>query len=203
MEAEAHHHRETEVIAASAIFRVSRGQLHAMEEAIATTRTELVESGESEQHKAAVAADLRGYLRLCRDIPNVLQNLWQTTLDLVAARLVDDYPKTAQDLRAAFAEGRQVLHGIADLLRSFEQQGSAVPGAETLHCALQDVQQLEERVFAQWPDFSEQQVAEALAEHERGESLEAAEAFARIAGTDRETWLRRVEERKQGCPIGR
>jgi hypothetical protein len=168
-----------------------------MEEAIAATRTELAESEESEQHKAALAADLRGYLRLCRDIPNVLQNLWQTTLDLVAARLIDDYPKTAQDLRAAFAEGLHVLHGIADLLQSFERQGSAVPGAEALQRAIQDVQRLEERVFAQWPDFSEQQVAEALSEHERGESLDAAEAFAQIAGTDRQTWLRRVEERKR------
>ena len=62
---------------------------------------------------------------------------------------------------------------------------------------IEDVRRMEAGILGRWPHFTDKDMADALSELEGGECLEPAEAFAQIAGVDKETWLQRVEERKR------
>ena len=107
-------------MAGSVLFRVSRDQLHAFDEAIEAAKSDIAEAWKSERHKATIAGNLRGLLRFSQGIPNVLRGLWQSTLDLIAARLIEDYEETGQELRRAFEKGLHILNGL-DGLGSVEQ----------------------------------------------------------------------------------
>jgi hypothetical protein len=51
--------------------------------------------------------------------------------------------------------------------------------------------------FQHWELFSQQAADDALAESARGETLEATDAFAQMAGLSREQWLAKVEAYKR------
>src|SRR5437899_1663672 len=184
-------------MAASVLVRVSRNQLDAFDEAIESAKSDIAEAWKSERHKAIVAGNLRGLLRFSQEIPNVLRHHWQSTLDLIALRLIEDYEETGQELRKAFEKALHILSRLEGLVQSFEQAGGVVEGAEALATRIEDVRRMEAGILGRWPHFTDKDMADALSELEGGECLEPAEAFAQIAGVDKETWLQRVEERKR------
>ncbi len=179
------------------LFRISGGQLQAFEEAIEAAKSDIEDAWKSERQKAAVAGNLRGMVRLCLDIPQTLRNLGNSTLDLIAARLIDDYVQTGQKLHQSFTQGLHILSRIQELVQSFERMGGAVAGAAALEEAITEVRRLEAAVLDHWPDFSEEDLTKARTESEKGVCLDMATAFAQTAGVARETWLRRVEERQR------
>ncbi len=83
-------------------------------------------------------------------------------------------------------------------IQDVEQTGHAVEGARELDAALEAVQNLKDQLFRHWPWFSDEDIALARLEEERGELLDLDDAFAAIAGVDKESWLRRVEGRERG-----
>ena len=184
-------------MAASALFRISRQQLDPFDEAIREAEMEIAEGWKSDHTRATIAAKLRGLIRLSRAIPNVPRDLWQSTLDLMRVRGIEDYEETGRELRQAFEKGLHILHALEGLAHSFQQTGGVVEGAEELSGMIEEVRRVESRFLDNWPKFTDQDRTDALAEHERGECLDASEAFARIAGIDPADWLLRVEKRKQ------
>jgi hypothetical protein len=115
----------------------------------------------------------------------------------MSAGLIENYEETGQELRRSFDKGWHILNELDGLVQSFEQVGGTIEGAETLATRIEQVQRLEASIFDRWPNFTEQDLADALAEHKKGNCLDVADAFAQIAGVDKEAWLRRVEERKR------
>jgi hypothetical protein len=177
-------------------FRIASGQLQVFEEALAAAKNDLTECRNGERQKA-VAANLKGVLRSSLLIPPLLQQLCRSTIDLMVGRLIDDYAETGNRLREAFTRGLHILTGVQVLVQTYQEAGGSVEGAGALDRAIEDVRQLETSTFQHWPDFTGDDIAGARAAQARGECLPLDEAFAQIAGVDRETWLRRVEERKR------
>src|SRR5262249_11804987 len=97
----------------------------------------------------------------------------------------------------AFEKALHILNGLEGLVQAFEQVGGTVEGGEALATRIDEIRRLETGILHSWPSFTDQDQADALAEHKRGECLGAAKAFAQIAGVDEAAWLRRVEERKR------
>jgi hypothetical protein len=136
---------------------------------------------------------LEGMVRLAAAYPRQLADAWKecreslfgtpggcvptAEFEAVRARLQDAF-------RVADASIRALMEDAARR----EQAGRPVPGADVLPAALDAVRRLHDEVFRHWPSFRD---------GEPGEYLDADEAFAQIAGVDREGWLRRVEERKR------
>ena len=181
----------------SALSRVSWNQLSAFDEAIEAANSEIKEGWKSEREKAKFAGNLRGVIRLSQDIPNILRALWQSTLDLIAARLIEDYEEKAQEIRKALNKAFHILNSLQELAQSFQAAGGSVQDVQIVDKMMREVQRLEVQIFAHWPDFADRDSADALAEYKRGECLEAGDAFAQIAGVDKKAWLRRVEDRKR------
>jgi hypothetical protein len=184
-------------MAASALFRISRQQLDPFDEAIKEAEMEIAEGWKSDRTRDTIAAKLRGLIRLSRGIPNVPRDLWQSTLDLMRVRGIEDYEETGRELRRAFEKGLHILNALQGLAQTFQQAGGVLQGADELSPMIEEVRQLEARILENWPDFTNQARIDALAELERGECLSANEAFPRIAGVDQAMWLRRVEQRKR------
>jgi hypothetical protein len=179
------------------VFQLPQDVLRAFEQAIEVARSDVEESRKDEERKAAVAGALGGVVRQCTVIPDILRRLWDSTFDLLKARLIDHDAETRQGLQDSFARGQHVLKSVADLVGAFEQIGGKVEGRASLERAVEEVRRLEADIFPHWPQFTEQDLEDARTAYERGECLPLDEAFAQIAGVDKETWLRRVEERKR------
>src|SRR5438105_2252836 len=99
---------------------LSEGQLELFQEAIEIAKKEIDDARHDDQKKRAVAVDLRGLVRNSLEIPNVLKRRWESVLDLVAVRQIEDYTKTGDELKKSFDRGLEVLKGIEELVHSFE-----------------------------------------------------------------------------------
>jgi hypothetical protein len=181
-------------------FRLTESQLHAFADAIETAKAEIEESRKSEKTRILFSKKLGRVIQSSLEIPRVLQRLWDSTLDLIAARLLEDYQETGQQLRASFVKALQVLKEVESLVHAFHQAGGSVKEEDALQGAIKDIRLLESSIFSHWPHFSEQDVADARVEDQQGQCWDPDEAFARIAGVDEETWIQRVQEHKHAHP---
>ena len=132
-----------------------------------------------------VAESLVGRMRaLSTDLRQSCEKLWK---DQVRERMVDQWQATGE----AFLE---VLDALVAATEELAALGLPLQGVQS------DIEQLRQEHKDRWPWFHKNDVEQALAESERGETLEVDEAFARIAGVSREEWVRRLEEHlcKQG-----
>jgi hypothetical protein len=75
--------------------------------------------------------------------------------------------------------------------------GQMLSGLERLGDAAKDLEALKAEVAEKWPVRNRAELTEARAAIDRGEGLDLADAFAQIAGVDRDTWLARVQARQQ------
>ena len=87
---------------------------------------------------------------------------------------------------------QSLLQALA-LAEAMIAEGISLPEAARLPEALRQIEAQEEALFRHWELPSKEAAEEALAAHARGETLEAAAAFAAIAGVTREQWLAKVE----------
>jgi hypothetical protein len=124
-------------------------------------------------------------------------------------RLVKD---TSLDISVLQKERRvfeTVLLGGSEICtRSWEfldqigkQTGRPIEGYNRLLDVAKKFEQRKAKVVDEWPVCSPEEEKQVWDEIRRGEGIELDEAFAQIAGVDRETWLNRVAEhqrKKQG-----
>jgi hypothetical protein len=178
------------------LFGLPRNQLEAFNEAIEAARTEIASAAGDAQAKARLARTLAGLIRSSREIPRVLKELCDTTLDLMTARLIDNYNDVGAQLSESFADAERILNSVQDLVDVFERVGGAVPNSEELKAALRATNDQRSSILSSWPRFSQDDFDEVRAADKRGEMLELNETFARAAGMDQNAWLRLVEARK-------
>lgn len=179
------------------LFGLPRGQLEAFTKAIDTAMADIESVGNSGQKRDLLGKDLARFVQNSLEIPRLLRDYANSTLDLIPAHLIENYEQTGDDLREAFAKGITILEGIELLVHRFQNFGGTVVNSQTLTAALAETRLLESEIMAHWPTFSEEDVKSALGEFERGQCVEVDDAFAQIAGMDREAWLSKVAERKR------
>jgi hypothetical protein len=174
-----------------------RGQLSGLEQALEAVHNELEDSLKSNGDPAVGGRELQRIIRQCLPIPRILGDLWHSTFERIKTHLEEDYDETERRLRECFDPGLRILARVTELIETYERRGGSVEEAAELRSALGQTRRLEAQIFEHWPRFSNKDVAEARAALARGECLDLEDAFAQIAGVDRETWRRRVEERRQ------
>jgi hypothetical protein len=182
------------------LFGLPQGQLDVFEEAIKAAQADIEAARNSDQKKALVAKNLERFVQSSLEIPRMVRSYCNSTLDLIPAHLIDDYQETGDELRRSFAKAMNILESIEKLVQGLGTLGGTVSNIQALREAVEEVRRLQMQVLSHWPDFTEQDVAEALGEFERGECLEIDDAFAQIAGVDKATWLKLVEKRKRTQP---
>jgi hypothetical protein len=99
--------------------------------------------------------------------------------------------------RLMFAHAKQAVRQTMDLANILAEEGVSLPGAEQLPETLQRLETQERDAFQHWELFTQQAEDEALAASARGETLDATDAFAQMAGLSREQWLAKVEAYKR------
>jgi hypothetical protein len=111
---------------------------------------------------------------------------WLSERRRVIEDLSDSYVQLARAVRTSVSQARQGAGSSngEDLVRVLEG-------------AIQSVEAATRSVLERWPVGSPEERAEAKAAIVRGETLDADEAFAEIAGTDVETWRKNIDEYKR------
>jgi hypothetical protein len=180
------------------IGRISQRQLRTLEEALEAAHGDGEDSWKDEKRRSAAARDLRRIVRLCLRIPETLNDLVDSSIDHLMAHLIDDREETAREVREEFNRGQRILTRVIELIEKFAAHGDSIQGTDELRDASERAKRREAEFFDFWPrPLTAEEFVEAQEAIQRGEGIELDEAFAQIAGVDRETWLRRVEERKR------
>jgi hypothetical protein len=135
----------------------------------------------------------------------------------LAARVCEEWKERGRTLSTAWSAGRyaeveslanslpemfdsaiQVLETLHRWLTLLGAAGLSVPPASAVSPALESIRQMQHEALEHWTGPpTEEEVAEAIADYENGDSLPLDEAFAEIAGVSVEEWLQRVEDYKQ------
>jgi hypothetical protein len=141
---------------------------------------------------ALSATTLEGMVRLAAAYPRQLADAWKECREGFfgtpgRCMPTGEFEVVRANLQKAFWDAEESIRTLMENTSRLETAGGPVPGAEALPSALEAVRRLHDEIFRHWPSFRE---------GEPGEHFDAEEAFAGIAGVDRETWRRRVEERK-------
>jgi len=163
---------------------------------------EEVESWKAEHNHAMLVRGVEDALRLCRNFPAALRTAWDSLFVRARAGQIEDYHATGMTLQELFSHTLGILDTLRQWARLLEGEGYQVESVAELDRDIEEVRRFQEEIFAAWPDFREQDVHEGLAERARGECLELDEAFASLAGVDKDAWLRRLEERRRPFDAG-
>jgi hypothetical protein len=110
---------------------------------------------------------------------------------------IDDFQRCGDDVLAVVDSHLRILSVVQEWVRAAEQVGQHVGRAEELPRAVDALRSLRSEVVGGWLWPEARTLNEIKAEEGDAEWLELDEAFARIAGVDKETWLKRVEEHKR------
>src|SRR5205807_7187731 len=101
-------------------------------------------------------------------------------------------------LQALLDRTLHVLREVRALAQEVAQStGCPIEGAPQLDEAVETVARMKAEFVEQWPWLGDSELEKAWTEYRRGEYLDLEDAFAQIAGVDRETWRRRVDEHQQ------
>ncbi len=134
-------------------------------------------------------------LRRCLEYPALIA---QRSREAFQRAPLESHPDQFRlNTRLIFVFAKQSILQALALSEAMIAEGVSLPEAARLPEALRQIEAQEEALFRHWELPSQQAAAEALAAHARGETLEAADAFAEIAGTTREQWLEKVETYKR------
>ena len=180
----------------SVLLDLHAGRLEKLHEAVDAWRQHVYGQQRSPQELARSAREAAGVVAAALEIPGVVRSLWESTVDLVPLGGITDYATTGERLFKSFDQALAILHEMDDLTRTFAGAGRPIPRADELAEAIRQVETLKGQALEFWP-YSAAAVADGLAEHGRGETVELSEAFAGIAGLSKEEWLRRVEAHKR------
>ena len=140
--------------------------------------------------------DWETLVRVALDYPALLRAAWRVTFDsfrdsgdFVPVRVVED---ARNALLRSFAEVSESMRSIQESVGAWQQKtGLMAPGFNQIAGAMEEVRRLQEDVFRHWESLVEPM------DEPPGDPIPVDEAFAQIAGVDKETWLRHVEEYKQ------
>jgi hypothetical protein len=126
------------------------------------------------------------------DWPAAARQMWNRTLDRLIAGQISD-------TQAAGVAIQGVLDGAIRVLGNLHSWASSlsIGHVEDLGQAVGELRELRAYVVTHWPWLDKADIAEAEADYARGDYLPLDEAFAEIAGVDKETWLARAEERRR------
>lgn len=171
------------------LFRLYRGQVKALQET--------VEAWQAEHHHAMMARGIEDIVRVCLDAPAIVKRVWNETFAKIRDGEVEDHNETRRELWTLIDNILGILDTVRGLALSWEQKGNVIAGTADLERVIAEVQKQQHFIFEHWSEFSQETVDRAQAEYARGEFLELFDAFASIAGVDRATWLKRVEEHKR------
>jgi hypothetical protein len=175
---------------------MSEGMLFRVHRSQADIVAETVEAWKGEHDRAMRARDVEDAVLLCLDYPAQMGRLWKTTWKHIEDGTMG-VNAAWYALQATFTRTLDVMDGVRELVRAAAAAGHTVEGAAELEQARDRVAALKDDIFRHWEPFTEETAREALEASARGECLELDEAFAAIAGVDKETWLRRVAEYRE------
>jgi hypothetical protein len=98
-------------------------------------------------------------------------NVWELTSD---PRMdVEDYRAWGEEVRSIFDTFLGNVAGASLLVADAQRLGRSVEGAEALPGVREQLQQMRQKAISAWPWFDEEEMRQAKAECERGESPEA------------------------------
>ena len=140
---------------------------------------ELLEGRTAEQTEPSLVADLA---LLCKEIPTHARMSRESLFRrLVKSRRADKLEEEGQLFLTCV---RRSLKAMAELAAEF-----GVP----FHQIQAELEQLEKEHLDRWPWLRKEDLDQARAEADRGETVDVADAFAAMAGVSREEWENRVE----------
>jgi hypothetical protein len=134
-------------------------------------------------------------LRDCLEYPTLIT---ERSREALRRAPFESHPEQFRlNTRLIFVFAKQSILQALALTDALIAAGIALPEAARLPEALRQIEAQEEALFRHWELPSQEAAAEALAAHARGETLEATDAFAEMAGVTREQWLDKVEAYKR------
>ena len=141
--------------------------------------TELLEARTAEQTEPSLVADLA---LLCKEIPAHARMSRESLFRrLVETRRADELEEEGQLFLTCV---RQALKAMSELAAVF---GSPFPRIQA------ELGQIEQEHLDRWPWLRKEDLEQARAEADRGETVDVEDAFAAMAGVSREEWENRVE----------
>ena len=126
-------------------------------------------------------------VRVALDYPVLLRAAWRVAFDslggdedFIPVRLIED---VRNSLLRAFAEASDSMRSIQEAVRAWQQRtGRTVAGFDQIAGAMEEVRRLQEDIFRDWDSLVEPM------DEPPGDPMPVDEAFALIAGMDKETW---------------
>lgn len=148
------------------------------------------------EHQAARAVrDMEDLIRETLDYPGLLRRLEQSTWDGLWTNPAEEIQGSGLALQTLFDRTLSVLRDVRALAQDVAQNtGHPLEGAPQLDEAVETVARMKAAFVHQWPWLEDSELQKAWTEYQRGEYLDLEDAFAQIAGVDRETWRRRVSK---------
>ncbi len=150
------------------------------------------------RHFDGMAREGQAAITACLDYPDIVRAEWRCVgreiWDLVQRREPVDWLGLGGSMQEMFDSSMEVLNALRRWVQSVEEAGGRVNNAESLEETIDGVTSLRSEVLDGWPwPPSPEEITEAMAEFEHGDSLPLDEAFAEIAGVSKEEWLAKVE----------
>lgn len=181
-------------MAESLLVRIRQGTARVIEDSLAERATANRFEEMAREAEVAIAE--------CLDIPVSARALWQSIgrsiYRMVERKEIVDWVYYGEWLQKIFDSSLSVFLALRQWVRKAEEVGQGVSNAAQVEEAIADLTRLRSEALDNWPwPPTPEEVAEAVAEYERGDSLPLDEAFAEIAGVTKEEWLARVEERRR------
>lgn len=166
------------------VVRLHRNTLHFLQQEIDAGDAR-PENGEQDQRSVEL-------LRAAVVLHQLLRAVVQVVGDRFSQNRIDDYTAEGRQLTALFDTTQSLLENIRAEERRSRGEGQAVGGLEQIDSVLADVRRWRADLLDHWPWFSEEDMVEARAAEARGELLDLDEAFAGIAGVEKQVWLERI-----------
>ncbi len=155
----------------------------------------------------AMATTLDALIRANEDVPGDVRETWRlsgvTSKEAAANGRLIDRDENGRNLAATIDAGLAFLRFLDGWVSAVQSHGQVVPSAEALRAMIADVESIRSEALDNWPwTPTKEEWEEAIAEFERGESVDIDDAFAAANGLSREEWLRLVEDRRRALAGG-
>lgn len=162
---------------------------------------------EAESQWPALAQTLDALIRANEGIPDCIRETWQLTgamsLECANAGRPFDRDKAGKNLAATIGAGLTLLRFLAGWVEKVQAQGQDVPSALALQRMIAEVEAVRSEALDNWPWApTKEEWDAAVAEFERGDSVDVDDAFAAANDMSREEWTRLVEERRRALAGG-
>jgi hypothetical protein len=155
---------------------------------------ETLEAWSAANHGIALSIPLDELLRRFLDVPNKLKEAECRTFESRPRGSPLSYD-ALEELRQLFDEEIRLLQALRTILEEVRSTGRVVDSARDLDRVLAEATARRERLFAHWEPFTKDDERQALEDIAKGTRFpELDDAMAQIAGMDKESWLRKVQE---------